>query len=75
MLQNLPSAAVVIGALKVLWPLKEDQNKGLKGKPYLIMIESTAECSPKSILQYFWPALSNNPSWKTIFGLLLSGAA
>ena len=27
----------------------------------------------RSILQYFWPALSNNRSWKPIFGLFLSG--
>ena len=32
-------------------------------------VESIAECSPWSILQYFWPALSDNWSWKTIFGL------
>ena len=36
-------------------------------------VKSIAECSPWSILQYFWPALSNKQSWKTIFGLLLSG--
>ena len=26
-----------------------------------------------SILQYFWPALSNNSSWKPIFGIFKSG--
>ena len=26
-----------------------------------------------SILQYFWPALSDNWYWKTIFGLFESG--
>ena len=31
-------------------------------------VESIAECS--SILQYFWPALSDNNSWKPILGLL-----
>ena len=36
-------------------------------------VESIAECSPWSILQYFWPALSGNLSWKPIFGVLLSG--
>ena len=30
-------------------------------------VKSIAECSPWSILQYFWPALSNNWSWKPIF--------
>ena len=34
-------------------------------------VESIAECS---ILQYFWPALSDNWSWKTIFGLFESGS-
>ena len=30
-------------------------------------VESIAECSPWSILQYFWPALSNNLSWIFFF--------
>ena len=34
-------------------------------------VESIAECS--SILQYFWPALSENWSWKPISGLFESG--
>ena len=36
-------------------------------------VESIAECSTWSILQYFWPALRDNWSWKTIFGLFESG--
>ena len=36
----------------------------------LMKVESIAECSPWSILQHFWPALSDNWSWKPIFGLL-----
>ena len=36
-------------------------------------VESIVEYSPWSILQYFWPALSNNWSWKPIFGLFESG--
>ena len=36
-------------------------------------VESIAECSHWSILQYFWPALSDNLSWKPIFGLFESG--
>ena len=39
----------------------------------LMKVESSAECSPWSILQYFWHALSDNWSWKTIFGLFKSG--
>ena len=39
----------------------------------LMKVESIAECSPWSILQYFWPALSNNWLWKPIFGLFKSG--
>ena len=31
------------------------------------------ECIAESILQYFWPALSDNWSWKPIFGLCESG--
>ena len=36
-------------------------------------VKSIAECSLWSILQYFWPALSDNWSWKPIFGLFESG--
>ena len=36
-------------------------------------VQSIAECSPWSILQYFWPALSDNGSWKPIFWLFESG--
>ena len=36
-------------------------------------VESIAECSTWSILQYFWPALSDNRSWKPIWGFFLSG--
>ena len=35
--------------------------------------ESIAECSPWSILQYFWPALSDNRSWKSILVFSFSG--
>ena len=37
-------------------------------------VESIAECSPWSILQYFWPALSDNWSLKPIFGHFESGS-
>ena len=33
-------------------------------------VESIAECSPWSILQYLWPALTNTGSWNPIFGIL-----
>ena len=36
-----------------------------------MQVKSIAECSKGSILQYFWPALNDNRSWKPIFGLLL----
>ena len=36
----------------------------------LMKVKSIAEYSPWSILQYFWPTLSNNQSWKPIFGLI-----
>ena len=32
----------------------------------LMQVESIAECSPWSILQYFWPAFSNNQSYLPI---------
>ena len=39
----------------------------------LMKVKSSVECSPWSILQYFWPALSDNWSWKPICGLFESG--
>ena len=39
----------------------------------LMKVESIAECSTWSILQYFWPALSDNWSWKPVLGLFESG--
>ena len=35
----------------------------------LMKVENIAECSHWSILQYFWPALSDNRSENLIFGL------
>ena len=39
----------------------------------LMKVESIAVCSPWSILQYFWSALSDNWSWKPIFDFFESG--
>ena len=39
----------------------------------LMQVKSIAECSPWNILQYVWPALSDNWCWKPIFGLSESG--
>ena len=39
-------------------PLKNRQNKIMNGR--LMKVESIAECSKGSILQYFCPALSDN---------------
>ena len=39
----------------------------------LMNVKSIAECSPWSILQYVWPALSDKWFWKPIFGLFESG--
>ena len=52
---------------------KIDKTKVLKTNGSLMKVESIAECSKGSILQYFWPALSDNWSWKPIFGLFESG--
>ena len=50
-----------------------DKTKTLMTNGSLIKVESIAECSPWSILQYFWPALSDNRSWKPILVFYLSG--
>ena len=49
---------------------KIDKTKILMATGSSMKVESIAECSKGSILQYFWPALSDNLSWKLIFGLL-----
>ena len=57
------------------WPLKTVKTKIFMTNGSLMKVESIAECSksPWSILQYFWPALSNNLSWKPTFSLFESG--
>ena len=46
-LENMNSKACV------KWPLKNRQNKGLNDNGSLMKVESIAECSPWSILEYF----------------------
>ena len=52
---------------------KIDKTKILMTNGSLMKLKSIAECSPWSILQYFWPALNDNWSWKPIFGLFEGG--
>ena len=37
----------------------------------LMQVKSIAECSPWSILQYFWYALSDNRYWKPVLVFFL----
>ena len=41
---------------------KIDKTKILMTNGSLMKVKSIAECSPWSILQYFWPALTDNQS-------------
>ena len=50
--------------------LKIDKTKVLMENGSSMKVEPIAECSPWSILQYFWPALSDNWYGKPIFGVL-----
>ena len=52
---------------------KIDKTKILMTNGSLMKVESIAECSLWSILQYFWPALSDNWSSKPYFDLFESG--
>ena len=54
-------------------PRKKDKTQILMTNGSLMQVESIAECSPWSILQYFWPALSDSWSLNPIFGLFESG--
>ena len=49
---------------------KIDKTKILMKNGSLMKVKSIAECSHWSILQYFWPSLSDNRSWKPVFRLL-----
>ena len=48
---------------------KIDKTKVLMTNGSLVKVKSIAECSDWSILQYFWPAFSDNQYWKPIFGV------
>ena len=48
--------------------LKKRQYKDLNKNGILMKVKRIAECSPLSILQYFWPALSDN--WSFFSGRL-----
>ena len=52
---------------------KIDKAKIFMTKGSLMQVKSIAECSPWSILQYFWPALSDKCSWKPFCDLFESG--
>ena len=54
-------------------PLKIDETKVLMENGSLMKVTSIAECSHWSILQYFWPALSDNRYWKPVLVFFLSG--
>ena len=54
-----------IGKTGAKQPLKKDKSEILMTNGSLMKVES--------ILQYFWPALSNNWYWKTIFGYFENG--
>ena len=70
---DLPKYKFWIVIVKPDWSShsQTDNTKVFKTNDSLIKVKSIAECSPWSILQYFWSALSNNRSWKPIFGLLI----
>ena len=52
---------------------KIDKTKILMTNVSIMQVKSIAECFQGSILQYFWPALSDDWSWKPIFGQFESG--
>ena len=53
--------------------LQIDKTKVLMEYGSIMKVENIAECSPWSILQYFWPVLSDNWYWKPILVFSLSG--
>ena len=52
---------------------KIDKTQILMANGSLMKVESIAECSHWSILQYFLPALSDNRSENPFFGIFLNG--
>ena len=55
------------------WPLIRKTKIGFKTEYRLMQVESIAECSKGSILQYFLPSLSYHLSFRSLFCLFLSG--
>ena len=49
---------------------KIDKTKIFMTNSGSMKVKSIAECSPWSIMQYLWPALSDNWSWKQILAFL-----
>ena len=64
---KLPSMQKV--TVKLVWNghSKMDITMILMTNGSLMKVKSIAECAPWGILQYFWPALSDNLSWKPSF--------
>ena len=52
---------------------QKDRKLVFKTNYLLMQVESIAECSKGSILQYFRPSLSNHLSLRSLFCLFLSG--
>ena len=52
-------------------PLKKDKTKILTTIDSLTKVENITECSTCSILQYFWPAFSDNWFLKPILGVAI----
>ena len=52
---------------------KTDKTNIVMTNSSLMKVKSIAECSPWSILQNFWPALSDNRYWKPFLVFFLSG--
>ena len=57
----------------VKWPLSKDQKLVFKTNYRLMQVESIAECSKMSILQYFWPSWSYQLLLRSLLCLFLSG--
>ena len=64
---------IITEKAKTIYPLYTSYrgyNKGLKDKWYLNEGQKYCRMLQESILQYFWPALSDNRSWKPFISLL-----
>ena len=69
----IPVSVMLYSKTCLVRPLSKRPKFVFKTNYRLMQVKSIAECSKRSILQYFWPSLSYHLSLRSLFCLFLSG--